>query len=174
MIKKHKKYVKPRKAFESARIAEENKLIKQYGLKNKREIWKVIAKVTYFRHRAKALAKSAAEEQEVLFRKLKAIGLNTNSIADVLDLKVEDLLNRRLQTMVIKKRLASTPKQARQMVTHRKILINGKVVNIPGYIVSVAEEDSIVSSFIPKQPQKEAKRKQEEVKEEKKEAAEVK
>src|SRR3989344_4054009 len=143
MIRKHKMFVRPKKAFEKSRIEEENKLLEQYGLKNKREIWKTIAKVNYFRRRAKELAKLSNEEQEVLFRKLQAKGLKVNSIADVLALTVEDLLRRRLQTIVAHKKVANSVRHARQLIAHKKILLNGSVINIPGYIISVAEEHSI-------------------------------
>jgi len=145
MIRKKKSYLKPRKAFEKSRIGEENALVKKYGLKNKREIWKTLAKVNYFRNRAKTLARLSIEEQEVLFNKLNAIGLKTESIADVLGLKVEDLLDRRLQTVVHKKKLANTSNQARQMVVHKKVLVVGRVVNSPSYIVPVKEENLITA-----------------------------
>ncbi|MFH1290691.1 MAG: hypothetical protein ABIH92_04765 [Nanoarchaeota archaeon] len=100
MIRKSKSYKKPMKAFEAARIKEENELKKKYALKNKREIWKAQAKIDYYRGRAKALAKKPHEEQEVLFNKLKSLGLKVETIADVLGLKVEDILKRRLTTVV--------------------------------------------------------------------------
>ncbi|HLF53795.1 MAG TPA: 30S ribosomal protein S4 [Candidatus Nanoarchaeia archaeon] len=143
MIRKKNRYSRPKKAFEISRIKEENALLKKYGLKNKLEVWKSIAKVNYFRKRAKALAKSPLEEQKVLFDKLKALGLDINSIADVLALKIENLLERRLPTIIYKKGLAKTAKEARQMVAHKRILIEGKVINIPGYLVSLMEENLI-------------------------------
>ena len=81
--------------------------------------------------------------QEVLFNKLKALGLKVSSIADVLALNVESLLERRLPTIVFKKKLASTPKQARQFITHKKVLVNGRAVNIPSFIVTRNLEDKI-------------------------------
>jgi small subunit ribosomal protein S4 len=143
MIRKKNRYARPKKAYEKSRIIEEDTLVKVYGLKNKKEIWKALAKVKYFRRRAMALAKAPLEEQEILFTKLKAIGLKTNTTADVLALKLEDLLERRLQTIVFKRNLANTPKHARQMVTHKKISINGSIVNKPSYIVSVDSENTI-------------------------------
>ncbi len=143
MIRKKKRYSRPKKAFEISRIKEENALLKKYALKSKLEVWKSIAKVDYFRRRAKALAKSPIEEQQVLFNKLKALGLNTNMIADVLALKIENLLERRLPTIVFKKNLAKSPQEARQMVVHKRILIDNKVINVPSYLVSVAEEGLI-------------------------------
>lgn len=144
MIRKHKLFVRPKRAYEKARIKEENNLMGKYGLKNKREIWKTIAKINYFRRRAKALAQAPTEEQEVFFGKLRTIGLNTNTIADVLDLKVENLLERRLPTILVRRNMAKTAYGARQLVSHKKILIEGKVVSIPSYIVSVSEENKIL------------------------------
>lgn len=162
MIRKKKRYSRPKKAYEKSRIDEENILLKKYALKNKLEVWKTIAKVNYFRKRAMALAKSSFEEQEVLFKKLRALGLKTDSIADVLALKIEDLLERRLPTIVAKKGIAKTAKEARQMVTHKRILINNKVTDSPSYLVSVAEENNI--ELKKKSPV--AEKKQEEVKSE--------
>lgn len=143
MKRKSKLYVKPKKPYESERIKEENVLIKRYGLKNKKEVWKTLAKVNYFRGRAKSLANATPEEQENFFNKLKKIGLNVETIADVLALKVENLLERRLPTVVSKKGLASTPRQARQMIVHKKVTIDGNVVNTPSYIVKIEEESKI-------------------------------
>ena len=143
MIRKKKMFARPRKAYEKSRIEEENALVEKYGLKNKREIWKTLAKVNYFRGRAKALAKSSMEEQKVLFDKLKFIGLNTNTISDVLALKVEDLLERRLPTVMVKKKIANAPRQARQMVVHKRVMIEGKAINVPSYLVPVSQEHSI-------------------------------
>ena len=157
MIRKKKNYSRPKRRFEKSRIEEENKLVMKYGLKNKKEIWKTLAKVNYYRSRAKALARSSLEDQEVLFNKLKAIGLNTGSIADVLDLKVEDLLERRLPTIVAKKGIAETVKQARQMVVHKKILVGGNVVNSPSYVVQVSLESTINVKKKAKKPKVEKK-----------------
>ncbi len=130
--------------YESQRIADENALVEAYGLKNKREIWKTEAKVRYFRTRAKQLITSGAKEQESLFGKLRAIGLDVNSIADVLALNKEDLLKRRLSSFIASKGFVSTPKQARQMITHKRVFIDGHVVSSPGYFVPVSEESSII------------------------------
>ena len=143
MIRKGNKYSRPRKPYESGRIKEENVLLEKYGLKNKKEIWKTIAKVNYFRRRAMALARSSSEEQEVLFNKLRGLGLKVNTIADILALTTESLLERRLPTVVHKKGFASTVKAARQMVVHKRISINDRVVNAPSYLVYVNEENAI-------------------------------
>jgi small subunit ribosomal protein S4 len=152
MIRKKKKYQRPMKAFQTERIHEENQLKVKYGLKNKIEIWRALAKLSYYRDRAKALAKRPLEEQEVLFEKLRALGLKTDTTADVLGLQVENILDRRLTTIVVKKKLATTPKQARQMIVHKKILVHGKVVSSPGYMVPVAEEKVITVKHKAKKP----------------------
>ena len=69
--------------------------------------------------------------------------MKTDSIADVLALKIEDLFERRLPTVIFKKKLAATPKQARQMVVHKKVLIDNKIVDSPSYLVSLSEENLI-------------------------------
>ena len=45
MKRKQKKYSKPKRPFDKKRIDEENQLKKEFGLKNKREIWKAEAKI---------------------------------------------------------------------------------------------------------------------------------
>jgi len=143
MKRKHKKYSKPKRPFDKARIDEEAQIKKEFGLKNKREIWKAEAKLKSIRTRAKRLIKASDEEKKIFFEKLKKIGLNVNSLAEVLSLDKKDILNRRLQTIVYKKGLVPTVKTARQLITHKKVLINGRSVNIPSYIVPVELEDKI-------------------------------
>jgi len=165
MIKKKNMYSRPRKPFESVRIKEENEIRKKYGLKNKREIWKAIAKVDYFRKRAMALTNSPMEEQEVLFNKLRYLGLQITNTADVLGLTVEHILDRRLPTIVAQNGIANTVNHARQMVVHKRILINGSVVNIPSYLVSVPEEKEIKIKEKVKKPKEEVKEKSQETEE---------
>jgi small subunit ribosomal protein S4 len=51
------------------------------------------------------------------------------------------LLERRLDTVVYRMGFGSTRAEARQLVSHKGVLVNGKVVSIPSY--SVAPEDEI-------------------------------
>jgi len=141
--RKHKKYTRPRKLFDKARIEEENSLIKKYGLKSKREIWKADSAIGKIRRQAKLLLTKSAEEQEKFIGKLKKQGFNVKSIADILALDKEDYLKRRLQSIVVERKLASTAKQARQFIAHKHIAIDKKLVNIPSYIVPVDEENKI-------------------------------
>ena len=112
------------------------------------------------RRKAKNLIKSSKESQEEFFEKLRDKGFEVNSIADVLGLNKKDYLNRRLQTIVVKKGLATTMKTARQMITHKKVLINGDAVNIPSYLVDVETEKNI--TLKPKKVKKEAPKEAEE------------
>lgn len=143
MKRKHKKYSKPKRPFDKERIEEEAKIKKEFGLKNKKEIWRAESEIKVMREKAKKLISVGHEEQKALFERLKKIGLNVNSIADVLSLDKKDYLQRRLQTILIKKRLALSPKSARQLIVHKKVLINNNVVNSPSYIVPLDFEEKI-------------------------------
>ncbi len=143
MIRKSKNFVWPRKLYQKDRIQAENNLMKKYGLKNKREIWRTEAQVNYLRARAKKLVNLSREEQEIFIMNLKNLGLNVNSLTEVLALKVEDLLKRNLISIVVSKNLANTHRQARQMISHKKIIVGDKMVGSPRYIVKVGEEDRI-------------------------------
>lgn len=143
MIRKKNRFSWPRKLYDKIRIKDENKLVEIYGLKNKREIWKAEAKVKYYRNRAKLLITSDKEEQENFFAKLNGLGLNVKSIAEVLALNKEDVLKRRLSTIVWKKGLAKTARHARQLITHKKVLVEGSAVDVPSYLVPVIYEDKI-------------------------------
>jgi len=140
---KHKLYTRPRKLFDRARIDEENELVKKYGLKNKREIWKAKTFVSKLRRQAKLLIGADIEEQKAFFERLQKMGMKVADISDVLGLGEEHLLERRLQTFVVKLGLARTPREARQFITHRKILVNGNVVDIPSYRVTRDMEGAI-------------------------------
>ena len=143
MKRKHKTYSKPKRPFDKTRIDEEALIMKEFGLKNKREIWKADANVNSLREKAKKLISADPEEQQALFGRLKKIGINVNSIADVLSLTKQDYLKRRLQTVLVDKKMATTPKSARQLITHKKVLIKGRVVDSPSYIVQVELENQI-------------------------------
>ena len=143
MLRKHKTYSRPKRPFDKERIIEEAEIKKKFGLKNKKEIWKSDAKVKAMREKAKKLIGADEVNQEKLFDQLRKMGLNVNSIPDALSLVKEDFLKRRLQSVLVKKNLATTQKSARQLITHKKVLVNGKVVDSPSYIVPVSLENKI-------------------------------
>lgn len=143
MKRKHKLYSNPKKPFDKSRIEEEKKIIEEFGLKNKKEIWKAEAKVKLVRERARRLIKSSSEKQQILFNQLKEIGIKADSLTDAFALETKDYLGRRLQTIVFKKGLANTIKEARQKIVHRKVLVDEKTINKPSYLVPVELENKI-------------------------------
>ncbi len=141
--KKKNKFRRPRKLFDKARIEAENKLVLEYGLKNKKEIWKAESEVSKIRRRAKSLIPKTDEERKSFFEKLNKMGLKVKNTADALALTKDDILGRRLQTIVFKKKLVNSAKEARQMIVHKKIAVEGKIVNIPSFFVSSAKEGKV-------------------------------
>ncbi len=53
------------------------------------------------------------------------------------------LLERRLDNAVFRMGFASSRNQARQMVRHKHILVNGRKVNVPSFLVSVGDEVTV-------------------------------
>ena len=143
MKRKHKIYSRPKRPFDKVRIEEEGGIVEEFGLKNKREIWKAEAKIKTIREKAKRLISAKPEEQQTLFNKLNKMGLKVTSISSVLSLDKKDYLRRRLQTIVLTKKLATTSKQARQLIVHKKVLVDGRAVDSPSYIVPVELENKI-------------------------------
>ncbi|MCK4327833.1 MAG: 30S ribosomal protein S4 [Candidatus Diapherotrites archaeon] len=147
--KPRKKYSTPSHPYEKDRIEEENTLIKGYGLKNKREIWKAESQIRKYRTLARQLqadrGPTADSKKTELVAKLMSIKLvgGGATLDDVLGLTVTNFLDRRLQTIVFKKGLATTPKQARQFIVHGIISVSGRKVTVPGYVVTAGEEEKI-------------------------------
>lgn len=147
-----KKYSTPRHPWEKERIDSEKEIVVKYGLKNKRELWKNQAMLDSFRNQARKLqAKLRTEDQfsqkqfQELIKRLSRysiLGQNA-SLDDVLSLSIDDILQRRLQTIVFRKNLARTPKQARQLITHGHVEFDGRRVNVPGIIVEGSKEETI-------------------------------
>ena len=162
MKRKHKQYSKPKRPFDKARIDEEAEIKKEHGLKNKKEIWKADAKIKSMREKAKKLIGKSEEKQKELFNMLNKIGMNVNSIAEVLALDKEDYLERRLQTIIFKKKLAKSIKEARQLISHKKVLVNGSAIDSPSYVVPTELENKITIKKIKKKMPKKSVEKIEE------------
>ncbi|HRZ85807.1 MAG TPA: 30S ribosomal protein S4 [Candidatus Paceibacterota bacterium] len=143
MKRKHKQFSKPRKMYDSVRIGDENKIVAKYGLKNKREIWKAKAKLEIIRNIAKKVIYSDEETKSKLINKLKQQGFNISDPVEILALTEEDILKRRLQTILVTKKLATTAKGARQMIIHKKVFVDNRIVSIPSYMVQTNEESKI-------------------------------
>ena len=141
--RKRKLFNRPKKPFDRTRMDEENVLVKRYGLKNKREIWKAKTAVSKLRRRAKTLIGADMEEQQSFFDKLNKIGMKITDVSDVLALTEENLFERRLQSVLFKKKMANTVKGARQLIVHKNVLVDGKCVNIPSFVVTKVLEDKI-------------------------------
>ncbi|MBN2095672.1 MAG: 30S ribosomal protein S4 [Candidatus Aenigmarchaeota archaeon] len=137
---------RPLKPFDRARIEYEAGLKKEYGFRRKREIWKLSQYFKNLKRRARnILATHDINDEKVLMAKLTRLGIGSEgfTLDDVLNLNLEDVCERRLQTLVVKKGIATTLKQARQFIVHRRILIGNTIVDMPNYIVNVEEEANI-------------------------------
>ena len=147
--KKRKQYERPRRSFQKERIEKERELKKIYGLKNKRELFRAETIIRTKRGTARKLLALTLENrlkrEKELLDSLKKVGIlrGTPTLDDVLVLTPEAMLERRLQTIVWRKGMANTHKQARQFIVHGHIAIDGKKVDRPGYSVSAEEEGQI-------------------------------
>lgn len=147
--KLRKKYSTPKQPWNKEKILEERKLMSAYGLKNKKEIYRIDKTVGKYKYIARKLvgkppAERKAEEEKVL-AKLTSLGvLKPNAtLDDVLTLKNEDFLERRLQTFIWKKGFSATVKQARQLITHGYISLNGEKITVPSILVRQQDENLI-------------------------------
>ena len=145
-----KHYNTPSHPWQKIRIEQEKTLIHQYGLKNKREIWKANTKVRSMRRQARKLTANANDEQaqkekSLLLTKLNRLGMleEGSGLEDILRMEPESVLDRRLQTQVYLQGLASTVKQARQLIIHGHISVEGAVNRVPGMIVTKLQEKEI-------------------------------
>ena len=145
-----KHYDTPSHPWQKVRIEEESGLIHQYGLKNKREIWRANTKVREMRRQARKLTANSSDDQaqkekNLLLAKLNRLGMleQNSGLEDVLIMTPENVLDRRLQTQVYLQGLSSTVKQARQLIVHGHISIDGAVVRVPGILVTKLQEKNI-------------------------------
>ena len=146
-----KKYDTPLHPWKESRIKTERELIKKYGLKNHKEVWK--AKTYLGKHRQQArelLAKVGAapqtkKESDQLLLHLTRMGILSMgaTLDDVLALEIESVLSRRLQTIVYLKGFSSTPYQARQLISHGHVAVGSRKVTVPSYMVAKDEESHI-------------------------------
>lgn len=140
---------KPKRPLNYDFMMEDLNTLGTYGLKNKRELWKARTELSRVRHQARsllALRQEVREQKEpVLMKSLVRIGLvkEDATLDDVLNLEINNLLDRRLQTIVLRKFTFKTPYQARQAIVHGHITIGDRVITVPSYIVNVKEESSI-------------------------------
>src|SRR3989338_3556238 len=144
--RQRKKFSKPSHPWQKDRILEEKEIREQYGLRRKYEIWKMDSILKNFTRQAKNLVtirnKQVEKERGQLLNKLHSLGLINKEakIEDILSLTLKNIMERRLQTLVFRKNLASTMEQSRQFIVHEHIALGEKKVTSPSYLVPVEEE----------------------------------
>lgn len=150
--KTRRKYITPKHPWRMERIERERALAKKYGLKNRKEIWKMETVLRKYRRQARRLlalkTEQAKTEERQLLDRLQRLNVlkKGSTLDDVLALTIDDVMERRLESLVFKKGLANTPRQARQFITHGHILVNGRKITSPSHLVSSEEEKKITFS----------------------------
>ena len=145
----------PTHPWKQARIDEEHDLKERYGLKKvggMREIWREKSALRRHRNQAMKLIGRVdsteghyAKEKEQLLNSLTKKGLLQTGadVGDVLEINVEHMLSRRLQSVVYYKGLAPSMRAARNLIVHGHICIDDQRMTVPGYHVLKEEEDSL-------------------------------
>lgn len=130
----------------------ELKLVGEYGLRNKREVWRVGLTLSKIRRAARQLLTLDEKDPKRLFegnaliRRLVRVGVLDESrmkLDYVLALKIEDFLERRLQTCVYKLGLAKSIHHARVLIRQRHIRVGKQIVNVPSFIVRLDSQKHI-------------------------------
>ncbi|MGN6709932.1 MAG: 30S ribosomal protein S4 [Candidatus Nitrosocosmicus sp.] len=153
--KSKKKYTRPRSIWTSDQISSELYIVGSYGLRNKRELWRAQTEIARIRNQARSLLSLPIEvrhEKETnLLNYLIRLGVveSGSTLDDILNLKIEDILERRLQTIVMKRSNLKSPYQARQIVVHGHVSIGNRKINLPGYLVRKDEEFEILLHLSP-------------------------
>ena len=145
----------PTHPWKQARIDEEHDLKERYGLKKvggMREIWREKSALRRHRNQAMKLIGRVdsteghySKEKEQLLNSLTRKGLLQSGadVGDVLEINVEHMLSRRLQSVVYYKGLAPSMRAARNLIVHGHICIGDQRMTVPGYHVLKEEEDSL-------------------------------
>lgn len=150
-----KKYQGPGHPWQGDRISEELALLREYGLKNKKELWKVSSLLRNWRGQARNINSLTGDDrlaaQKILIAKLHKLGLVNKDaqLDDVLALSVRDLLDRRLQTIVYKDGMANSVLQARQFITHNKVTVNGQTIPSPSQLLRTNDKVAFAGGFKP-------------------------
>ena len=149
--KSRKRSSRPRNPWQRNLLKDELNLLGRYGLRNKREVHRAATELSRIRNQARQLLAAPTEirvsRELILLNSLtnKGIVSDGSTLDDILALNVSNILDRRLQTVVLRKQLARTPHQSRQLITHGHIIINDRKITIPSYVVNQNEEGKIRS-----------------------------
>jgi len=144
-----KKYETPSHPWIKSRIEEEKRVAKHYGTRNKKEIWKMDTVLKNFKTQAKKLIALHSDQSKIetehLFRRVRELGLTSQDVTFdvILGLTLDNVMDRRLQTVLYKKGLARSVNQARQFIVHGHVLVEGKKITSPAYLVTIKEEASM-------------------------------
>lgn len=141
-----KKFKRPKKPWNSKRISDEKALMRTYGLRTKRELWRAQEILRQFRGRARGLiAVEDPEKQKLLIDRLVKLGMLSKEaeLDDVLALGITNILDRRLQTLVSRLGPAKSPLHSRQLITHGHVFIGDRRTKFPSYLVTSEEEGKI-------------------------------
>ncbi|KAL5706917.1 40S ribosomal protein S9-2 [Ranunculus cassubicifolius] len=151
-----KTFKKPRRPYEKEQLDAELKLVGEYGLRCKRELWRVQYVLSRIRNNARNLLTMDEKnprrifEGKALLRRMNRYGLldeSQNKLDYVLALTVENFLERRLQTLVFKSGMAKLIHHARVLIRQRHIRVGRQVVNIPSFMVRVDSQKHIAFSL---------------------------
>ena len=147
--KARKQYSRPRSPWRADQLAQELYLLGTYGLRNKRELWKAETQLSSVRKQARTLLAATQvvreREEKKLLDSLRKKGLirEEATLDDILSLTVEDMLARRLQSMVFKKGMALSSLHARQLIVHGHVAVGDRIITVPGYEVGGTDEGMI-------------------------------
>ena len=149
-------YGTPRRPFEKERFDSELRLCGIYGLRCKREVYRVHYTLSKLRKRARFLLTLEENDERRVFeggamlRRLHKMGVlpeDKNQLDYVLALKHEDFLERRLQTIVFKTKLARSIHHARVLILQRHIRVGKQLVNVPSFLVRRDSEGHVDHSL---------------------------
>merc|ERR1711982_289608 len=147
-----KTFRKPKRPFEKERLDAEMKIIGEYGLKNKREVWRVQYALARIRTASRSLltldekSENRIFQGEALLRRMVRLGLlleNERKLDYVLGLTTAKIMERRLQTKVFKLGLAKSIHHARTLIRQRHIRVGKQICDIPSFLVRVDSEKHI-------------------------------